>query len=65
MKDIFANGLFILDEKVFSLESVQLSDNEHGLPQTLLKHKNDYPIFAHELIFWQPCNTPEDLLKIL
>lgn len=62
--DIFANGLFILDSNVFFLESVRLTDNEHGLPQTLLKHKDTYPLIAHHIAFWEPCNSLEDLEKL-
>ncbi len=62
--DVFANGLFLLDSNVFSFASVPLADNEHGLPQTLLAHKETYPLVAHEMKQWNPCNSLEDLQKI-
>lgn len=62
--DLFANGFFLLDSCVFSFEPVTLIDGEFGLPQTLLRQKETYPLYVHEFAFWQPCNTPEDLLKL-
>lgn len=62
--DQFANGFFLLDSRVFSFEPVKLIDGEYGLPQTLLAQKEIYPLFAHRMNFWQPCNTFEDLEKI-
>jgi hypothetical protein len=62
--DTFANGFFVVDTRVFSFEPIALTDGELGLPQTLLAHKDDYPLHALELPFWQPCNTPQDLEKI-
>jgi len=64
VEDIFANGFFLLDSQAFSFEPVQLIDGEYGLPQTLLAQKETYPLFAHPMESWQPCNTFEDLEKI-
>jgi UDP-N-acetylglucosamine diphosphorylase / glucose-1-phosphate thymidylyltransferase / UDP-N-acetylgalactosamine diphosphorylase / glucosamine-1-phosphate N-acetyltransferase / galactosamine-1-phosphate N-acetyltransferase len=61
---LFANGFFMLDDRVFSFPPVALSDNEHGLPQTLLAHKETYPLVALPLAHWQPCNSIEDLEKL-
>ena len=65
VEDVFANGLFLLDSKVFSFEPVKLIDNEYGLPQTLLAHKDDYPLFAHRLKVWKACNSLEDLSRLI
>ncbi len=62
--DLFANGLFLLDALVFAFDPVSLTDNERGLPQTLLKHATEYPLYAHKVSFWQPCNTLEDVHRI-
>lgn len=62
--DIFTNGFFILDSKIFNLPAVALIDGEFGLPQTILAQKETYPLFVHKMNFWQPCNTFEDLEKI-
>jgi hypothetical protein len=62
--DTFANGFFMLDARAFSFEPVRLIDGEYGLPQTLLAHTDIYPLTAHRMKTWQPCNTVEDLEKI-
>lgn len=64
VQDTFANGLFLLDSTVFSFPAVSLIDGEAGLPQTLLKHTDNYPLFAHRIESWKPCNSFEDLEKI-
>ncbi len=63
VEDIFANGFFLLDARAFHFEPVKLIDGEYGLPQTLLANKN-YPLFAHEMKYWQPVNMFEDLEKL-
>lgn len=62
--DIFTNGFFILDSKIFGFTPVALIDGEFGLPQTILAQKETYPLFVHKMNFWQPCNTFEDLEKL-
>ncbi|HEY0979869.1 MAG TPA: sugar phosphate nucleotidyltransferase [Candidatus Paceibacterota bacterium] len=64
VEDTFANGMYLLDSRIFSFPAVEQIDNEFGLPQTLLKQVDTYPLFAHRLTFWQPCNSFEDLEKI-
>jgi NDP-sugar pyrophosphorylase family protein len=64
VSDLFANGFFMLDARVFSFPPVALSDKEHGLPQTLLAHKETYPLCALPLEHWQPCNSFSDLEKL-
>jgi NDP-sugar pyrophosphorylase family protein len=61
VEDTFANGFFLLSSKVFSFSPVVLSDKELGLPQTLLAYSATYPLAAHEIHYWQPCNSIEDL----
>jgi hypothetical protein len=65
IEDIFANGLYILDKTIFSFEPVALTDNEYGLPQTLLAQREVYPLKALELKQWQACNSLEDLHTIV
>ena len=62
--DDFANGFFILDRRVFDFTPIVLIDGEYGLPQTLLANKNTYPLYAHHMNIWTPCNTFSDLEKI-
>lgn len=64
VEDLFANGFFLLDSKIFDFSPVALIDGEFGLPQTILAQKENYPLFVHEMNYWQPCNTFEDLEKI-
>ncbi len=64
VQDIFANGLYLLDSRVFSFIPVNLSDGELGLPQTLLANIDHYPLLAYKIEHWQPCNTFKDLNKI-
>lgn len=64
VEDIFTNGFFLLDSKIFDFPAMELIDKEFGLPQTILAQKENYPLFVHKMNFWQPCNTFEDLEKI-
>ncbi len=64
ISDIFTNGFFILDSKIFNFPPIALIDGEFGLPQTILAQKETYPLFVHQMNYWQPCNTFEDLEKI-
>ncbi len=64
VEDIFTNGFFILGSKIFDFPPVALIDGEFGLPQTILAQKETYPLFVHQMNYWQPCNTFEDLEKI-
>lgn len=58
---LIATGAYVLDTDFFSLSPVQMRDGEYGIPHTLLKAKDIYPIRIIELSDWMPINTPEDL----
>ncbi len=64
VEDLFVNGFFVLDSRIFSFPPVALIDGEYGLPQTILAQKERYPLFVHNMNYWQPCNTFEDLEKV-
>ncbi|MBY0328694.1 hypothetical protein K2Q02_01210, partial [Patescibacteria group bacterium] len=64
-EDTFANGLYLLDGRVFEFPPVAQIDGELGLPQTLLQQIETYPLKAHTMIHWNPCNSFEDLAKII
>ncbi len=64
VSDTFTNGFFILDSSIFKFPPVTLIDGELGLPQTILAQKEMYPLFVHQMHYWQPCNTFEDLENI-
>ena len=64
IEDIFTNGFFLLDSTAFDFPPFKLIDGEYGLPQTILAQKESYPLFVHQMQYWQPCNTFEDLEKI-
>lgn len=56
-----ANGIYILDSRVFELEPVRIYGGEYGLPQTLIKYIDSYPIYVSISTKWLPINTPADL----
>lgn len=64
IEDWFSNGAYILDSNIFKLEPIEVYGGEFGLPQTLLKNKDIYPIFSHNLKYWQACNSFDDIKKI-
>ena len=62
--DKFINtGLYILDEKFFDYDLVQLKDGEFGLPQTVAVMAKDFPVKVEKATLWHPIGTPEDLEK--
>ncbi len=56
-----ANGIYILDSQIFSMEPVGIYGGEYGLPQTLIKYIDTYPIYVSFSTKWLPINTPADL----
>ena len=56
-----ATGLYVLDHHIWEYEPVPISNDEFGLPQTILKMAPTYPIKAVTMAFWLPINTHEQL----
>jgi NDP-sugar pyrophosphorylase family protein len=54
-------GMYSLTPKIFDYEMAQIPGGEYGLPQTILKAKNDIPIKAVQSKFWLQITSPEDL----
>src|ERR1700733_9983675 len=55
-----ATGAYVIDTNVFKHEGIALRDGEHGLPQTLLAQKDEYPIVGIITQNWIPINSFED-----
>lgn len=63
-KNNLANtGLYVLDKRIFDYEMVVLPSREFGLPQTIAKMVEDYPVKVKKANFWFPIGYPEDLEK--
>ena len=56
-----ATGAYVIDANIFKHEGIALRDGEHGLPQTLLAQKDQYPIKAVVTNDWVPINSFEDI----
>lgn len=56
-----ATGIYILDSDIFDFEPVGTTGSEIGIPQTILKNKDLYPIQTVEFSSWNPINTIEHL----
>lgn len=63
-KKLVATGAYMLDQRIFNYEPVQIKNGEYGLPQTILKLAMDYPIKGVMMKNWQPGNTADDLRKM-
>lgn len=64
VEDWFANGLYILDKRIFYFEPIPVYGGEYGLPQTLFQNLTTYPLKALKINNWQACNNFEDLKRI-
>lgn len=56
-------GVFVLNAKIFKYSMMAISQKEYGLPQTILKMAQDYPIKIVKASFWLPIGYPSDLKK--
>lgn len=56
-----ATGCYVLDNRIFDLEPVRLSNGEYGLPQTLFKMIGKSNIVGVEMPSWISVNTSEDI----
>lgn len=54
-------GACRLDVRFFDLEPAQTPSGELGLPHTLERHLNAYPVRVLEASSWMPIGTPEEL----
>lgn len=57
-------GMYVLDERFFDYDLVNIPSGEFGLPQTLAVMAKDYPVYVEKASFWLPLNTEEDLERI-
>jgi bifunctional UDP-N-acetylglucosamine pyrophosphorylase/glucosamine-1-phosphate N-acetyltransferase len=63
-KGIFiVTGAYVLDERIFNYEPVQLESGEYGLPQTIAKMAKDHPVKLVKMNFWLPINSLKDLKR--
>lgn len=54
-------GACLLDSRFFDLEPAMTPGGELGLPHTLAKHLNKFPVRLIDATFWMPVGTPEEL----
>lgn len=56
-----ATGAYLLDTDIFHFEARLLAGNEIGIPQTILDHKESYPVPIVAFDFWVSINSIQDL----
>lgn len=56
-----ATGTYLIDTQIFDFEPRLLHGGEIGIPQTILDHKNRYPVTVVDFESWIPINSIEDL----
>jgi NDP-sugar pyrophosphorylase family protein len=56
-------GLYVLDKRIFNYPLASIGDKEYGLPQTIAKMAQDYPVKIEKAHFWLPVNTLQDLKR--
>jgi bifunctional UDP-N-acetylglucosamine pyrophosphorylase/glucosamine-1-phosphate N-acetyltransferase len=56
-------GVFVLNRKIFNYRMEVISEKEFGLPQTIVKMAQDYPIKIIKALFWVPIGYSRDLKK--
>ncbi len=54
-------GLYVIDKRIFDYPLVKIDGEEYGLPQTIAKMANDYPVKIEKATFWMPINSLQDL----
>jgi len=57
-----ANGVYVLDKRIFNYQPVQMSNGEYGLPHTMLAMAKDYFIRGVFMDFWLPINSKDDIM---
>lgn len=58
---LMATGVYVLDDRIFKYNPVQLSNGEYGLPQTILNMAKEHPIKGIIMAKWSQINYPEDI----
>ncbi len=56
-------GVFVLNRKIFNYRMEVISKKEFGLPQTIVKMAQDYPVKIIKASFWIPVGYSHDLKK--
>ncbi len=56
-------GACMLDRRFFDLEPAELPNGEFGLPHTLEKHLDKFPVQILASKFWMPVGSPEELVR--
>ena len=56
-----ATGTYLLDSRIFTFEPVEINGGELGLPQTIMKNIDKFPINVVVTKDWHPINTIENL----
>ncbi len=56
-----SNGIYFLNKTIFNFEPQSVNGDEHGLPQTLFKNLDTYPLYVYYINHWQPVNNQDEL----
>ncbi|MEN9649670.1 MAG: D-glycero-alpha-D-manno-heptose 1-phosphate guanylyltransferase [Candidatus Parcubacteria bacterium] len=56
-----SNGVFVLDDRIFSFPAVEIAQGELGLPQTIIAQTETYPLHAVITTKWHSINDHDDL----
>ncbi|MFA5075837.1 MAG: nucleotidyltransferase family protein [Patescibacteria group bacterium] len=63
-KCLVNSALYVLDENVFKYSLAPIKDGkEFGLPQTVVKMVNGYPVKIVQTDYWLPIGYPDDLKR--
>jgi len=64
-RNLVNTGCYLLNCKFFDYRLVPISETEFGLPQTLLKMAEEYPVKVEMATRWHPIGNPDDLKEAL
>lgn len=56
-----ANGVYVLDKRIFDYQPVKISNGEFGLPHTILDMAKDHKVRGEFMDYWFQINRPEDI----
>lgn len=62
-KVLAISGAYVLDHRIFKYKPAVISNNELGLPQTILKMSKKHPVRGVIMNRWASINFPEDIFK--
>lgn len=60
---LMANGVYVLDQRIFDYSPILLSNGEYGLPHTILQMSEEHPVHGQLMDFWVSINYPKDIAE--